>query len=111
MQTHAPFSYEGPEALYQPIVEALQRVMDPEFALSVVDLGLVYGVTLNENKCQVRMTMTSVACPLANLIVEDVQEELGHVAPPQLPVEVDLLWEPPWTAARMSEHAKRFLGW
>lgn len=111
MQTHAPFPYDGPETLYRPIVDALMRVMDPEFALSVVDVGLIYGVTVTDDKCQVRMTMTSAACPLAGLIVEDIQEELGRIAPAQLPVEVQLLWEPPWTAARLSEHAKRFLGW
>lgn len=111
MQTHTPFSFDGPEALYQPIVDALRRVMDPEFALSIVDVGLIYGVTVSEDKCQVQMTMTSAACPLAGLIVEDIQEELGRIAGAPLPIEVELLWEPPWTAARLSEHAKRFLGW
>jgi metal-sulfur cluster biosynthetic enzyme len=111
MQTQTPFSYDGPEALYRPIVDALMQVMDPEFALSVVDVGLIYGVTITEDKCQVRMTMTSAACPLANLIVEDIQEQLGRIAPAQFPIDVQLLWEPPWTAARLSEHAKRFLGW
>ena len=111
MQTHTPFSYDGPEALYAPIVDALTRVIDPEFALSIVDVGLIYGVTVTEEKCQVRMTMTSATCPLANLIVDEIQDELGRITPADLPTEVELLWEPPWTAARLSDHAKRFLGW
>lgn len=107
----AAFPYVGPEALRAPIGAALQRVVDPELALSIVDVGLIYGVTVDAATVQVRLTMTSPACPVADVIVDDIETELGRVVPPELRVEVDLSWEPPWTSDRMSERAKRFMGW
>ncbi|MDI1273199.1 metal-sulfur cluster assembly factor [Polaromonas sp.] len=107
----APFPYEGPEALRQPLLEALTRVVDPEVAMSIVDVGLIYGVTVTDGKLHVRLTMTSAACPVADLIIDEVETELDRVAPPELLIEVELVWEPPWSADRMSERAKRFMQW
>ena len=107
----AAFPYVGPEALRAPIAAALQRVVDPELALSIVDVGLIYGVTVDAATVQVRLTMTSPACPVADVIVDDIETELDRVVPAELRVEVDLGWEPPWTSDRMSERAKRFMGW
>jgi len=106
-----PFPYDGPEALRQPIVAALTRVVDPEVALSIVDVGLVYGVAVTDATLHVRLTMTSAACPVADEILEEVEVELDRVAPAALRIEVELVWEPPWTADRMSERAKRFMAW
>lgn len=107
----APFPYEGPEALRQPLVEALTRVVDPEVAMSIVDVGLIYGVTVTDEKLHVRLTMTSAACPVADLIIDEVETGLDRVAPPELLIEVELVWEPPWSADRMSERARRFMQW
>ena len=106
-----PFPYEGPEALRQPIVEALHRVVDPEVAMTIVDVGLIYGVTVDAERLHVRLTMTSAACPVTDLIVEEVEAELDRVAPPQLKIAVELVWEPPWSTERMSARAKAFMGW
>jgi metal-sulfur cluster biosynthetic enzyme len=106
-----PFPYDGPEALRQPITAALTRVVDPEVALSIVDLGLVYGVTVANDTLHVRLTMTSAACPVTDVIVDEVETELDRIAPPGLRIRVELVWEPPWTAQRMSERAKRFMAW
>ena len=106
-----PFPYEGPEQLRQPIVAALTRVVDPEVALSIVDVGLVYGVTVTDDTLHVLLTMTSAACPVADEILEEVETELDRAAPAALRIEVELVWEPPWTADRMSERAKRFMAW
>ena len=110
-QPHSPFPYVGPEALRQPIVEALTRVIDPEVALSIVDVGLIYGVNVTDEALQVRLTMTSAACPMGDLITEDIEAELDRVVPPELRIEVELVWEPPWTPDRMSEPSRRFMGW
>jgi metal-sulfur cluster biosynthetic enzyme len=107
----APFPYEGPEALRQPLVAALTRVVDPEVAMSIVDVGLIYGVTVTDEKLHVRLTMTSAACPVADLIIDEVETELDRVAPQELLIEVELVWEPPWSADRMSERARRFMQW
>ena len=109
--TDAPYPYEGPEALRHPIEQALRRVVDPEVALSIVDVGLVYGVSVTAEHLQVTMTMTSAACPVTDLILDEVGAELDHVAPPGVPVDVCLVWEPPWTPGRMSARAKAFMGW
>jgi metal-sulfur cluster biosynthetic enzyme len=107
----SPFPYEGPDELRRAIGEALQRVVDPEVAMSIVDVGLVYGVTVAQGKIHVLLTMTSAACPVADVIVDDVENELDRVAPAELKIHVELVWEPPWTPARMSERAKIFMGW
>jgi len=107
----SPFPYDGPEALHQTIVDALKRVVDPEVALSIVDVGLVYGVEVGTDALQLRLTMTSAACPVADVIVDDVESELLRVLPPGMAVAVDLVWDPPWTTERMSERAKLFMGW
>jgi len=106
-----PFPYDGPEALREPVIAALDRVVDPEVALSIVDVGLVYGVTIAGSRMHVRLTMTSAACPVADVIVEDVEAELDRVAPPGMVIAVELVWDPPWTPERMSDCAKRFMQW
>lgn len=106
-----PFPYEGPQALRQPIIDALRRVVDPEVAMTIVDVGLVYGVTVTGEKLHVLLTMTSAACPVAGVIIEDVETELDRAMPPEFLIEVELVWEPPWTPDHMSERARRFMGW
>lgn len=104
-----PFPYEGPAELVGPVTAALRRVVDPEVAMSIVDIGLIHGVTVTPERLHLRMTMTSAACPVADVIVEDVEAELDRVVPPGLVIAVELVWEPPWTPDRMSEQARRFM--
>jgi len=106
---NAPFAYDGPPELEQTIVDALTRVVDPELALSIVDVGLIYGVSVTPAQAHVRMTMTSVACPVADLIIEEAETELDRVLPAEMAIHVELGWEPPWTPERMSERARRFM--
>jgi metal-sulfur cluster biosynthetic enzyme len=105
------FEFEGDAALREPIAMALRRVVDPEVALSIVDVGLVYRVRADADGVHVLMTMTSAACPVTDVIVEDVQAELDRVLPAALPLEVEITYEPPWTPERMSAGARRFMGW
>lgn len=110
-KTAPPYPYSGPEAMRRPVEEALQRVVDPEVAMTIVDVGLVYGVSVTDERLQVLLTMTSAACPVTDVIVEEVEAELDGVAPPAMRVDVELVWEPAWTADRMSPRAKAFMGW
>jgi len=105
------FEFEGDAALRAPITEALRRVVDPEVALSIVDVGLVYRVRVDAEGAHVLMTMTSAACPVTDVIVEDVQNELDRVLPAALPLEVEITFDPPWTPERMSQSARRFMRW
>lgn len=106
-----PFAYTGPAGLHLHVIDALTRVVDPEVAMSIVDLGLIQAVTITEDIAQVRMTMTSAACPVTELIVDEVQSELDRVLPAGCAIDVELCWEPPWTPDQMSERARRFMQW
>jgi metal-sulfur cluster biosynthetic enzyme len=105
------YPYVGPQAMRGPVDEALRRVVDPEVAMTIVDVGLVYGVTVTDERLHVLLTMTSAACPVTDVIVEEVEAELDRVAPPAMRVDVELVWEPAWSADRMSPRAKAFMGW
>jgi metal-sulfur cluster biosynthetic enzyme len=109
--TDSPFPYEGPEELREPVIAALSRVVDPEVALNIVDIGLVYGVRIEAARLALRLTMTSAACPVADVILDDAATELERVLPAELGVDVELVWEPAWTPERMSERARRFMRW
>ncbi|MBL8302707.1 MAG: metal-sulfur cluster assembly factor [Ideonella sp.] len=106
-----PYPYAGPARLGEPIEQALRQVVDPEMALSIVDLGLVQAVTITPELARVTMTMTSAACPVADVIVDDVDLALDRVLPPDLKRHVEVVWEPAWTPDRMTPRAKAFMGW
>jgi len=106
-----PYPFLGPDALRQPVLDALERVVDPEVTMTIVDVGLVYGVTVTNDQLHVLLTMTSAACPVVDVIVDDVGAELDRVAGGDRSVDVELVWEPAWTTDRMSARAKAFMGW
>jgi len=105
------FAFEGPQELLPAVVQALESVVDPEVALNIVDVGLVYGVVVADGRMDVRITMTSAACPVTDIIIDDVENALDDALPPQLKIHVELVWEPPWTPQRMSPRARAFMGW
>src|SRR4026209_1728006 len=91
--------------------EALRSVEDPEAGMSIVDLGLVYGIRIEPVLVRVDMTMTSPACPVAPYIVDESAAAIRAIAPEGIDVQVDLVWEPPWTPDRMSQQAQSRFGW
>lgn len=95
----------------EDIKQALRTVEDPEAGMSVLDLGLVYGIVLEPGKVRVEMTMTSPACPAASYIVDEAAAAIRAVAPDGTDVDVQLVWEPPWTPERMSAEAQQRFGW
>ncbi|WP_243291315.1 metal-sulfur cluster assembly factor [Bacillus sp. FJAT-47783] len=98
------------EALKENIMGALEQVVDPELGIDIVNLGLVYDVELDEEgTCKVTMTLTSMGCPLAGTIVEQVKASLNGI-PEIKDVDVNIVWNPPWTKDRMSRYAKIALG-
>jgi metal-sulfur cluster biosynthetic enzyme len=107
----APFPYDGPEEFKAPVAAALGRVVDPELAMTIVDVGLIYGVTVRDDALRVRLTMTSAACPVADVIIDDVRHELSSVLPASVTIDTELVWEPEWTSDRMSERARKAMGW
>jgi len=91
--------------------DALRTVEDPEAGMNIVDLGLVYAIRCEPGIVRVEMTMTSPACPAAPYLVDEATAALRNVAPAGTEVQVDLVWEPPWTPERMSPEAQTRFGW
>jgi metal-sulfur cluster biosynthetic enzyme len=92
--------------------DALRQVLDPEAGMNIVDLGLVYGVQVSDDAgVSVQITMTSAACPMAEMIVDDAQAAIESALPQGTPVQVELVWDPPWTPDRMSGFAREHFGW
>lgn len=97
--------------LRERVLAALQEVIDPELGISVVDLGLVYGVDVVEGgDVRVALTMTTPACPLGEQIVRDAEDRIRNLDGVG-EVDVALVWDPPWSPERMSPAAKAALGW
>jgi metal-sulfur cluster biosynthetic enzyme len=95
----------------EEVRRALATVEDPEAGMSIVALGLVYSVAVEAQQVRVAMTMTSPACPVAPYLVDEATAAIRAVAPEGTDVNVDLVWEPPWTPERMSAEAQSRFGW
>ena len=97
-------------ALLPQIRAALSKVFDPEIPVNIYDLGLVYDVIVDAtNVVGIRMTLTAPACPAAQVLPGQVRMAVAAV-PGVADVNVDVVWDPPWTRERMSEAAKLQLG-
>lgn len=86
----------------------LQEVLDPEIPISLVELGLVYGVEIAHGVVEVRLTFTATACPCMEFIREDVTDRLEQ-EPWVERVRIEEVWDPPWTTDRISEEGRRKL--
>ncbi|WP_100403333.1 metal-sulfur cluster assembly factor [Bacillus sp. FJAT-42315] len=96
--------------LKENIMGALEQVIDPELGIDIVNLGLVYDIDMEEDgKTIVTMTLTAMGCPLAGVIVDQVKAALADI-PEVKEVEVNIVWNPPWTRDKMSRYAKIALG-
>jgi len=90
--------------------EALRQVDDPEAGMNIVDLGLVYGVDVTPDAVHVDLTMTTAACPMADMIVAQVSDVITAMVPVGTVVDVELVWDPPWDPSKMSDEARLELG-
>lgn len=95
----------------EALLDALRSVDDPEAGMNIVELGLVYGVEAAPPVATVSMTMTSPACPMGDYLTDAVRDALLGRFPELTRVDVELVWDPPWTPERMSEEARNFFGW
>jgi metal-sulfur cluster biosynthetic enzyme len=91
--------------------DALRHVDDPEAGMNIVDLGLVYSVTVGDDRIDVDMTMTTPACPVAELLVDEACAAIESIAPPGTLVDVHLVWDPPWNPSMMTGIARDHFGW
>lgn len=90
--------------------DALREVDDPEAGMNIVDLGLVYDIRTAGDRIEIDMTMTTPACPVTEMLVDEARAAIEAIAPGAT-VQVNLVWEPIWSPSMMSGVAKDFFGW
>ncbi len=93
------------------VYDALREVDDPEAGMNIVELGLVYRVEPFDARIEIDMTMTTAACPVADLLAEQATQAVQRICPPGTEVRVQLVWEPIWNPSMMSGTAREFFGW
>jgi metal-sulfur cluster biosynthetic enzyme len=99
------------EAIKERVLAALETVIDPELGIDIVNLGLVYEVEFDgeSGHTVIKMTLTTMGCPLADVLTESIHESLADVPEVSNP-EVKLVWYPAWTTDKMSRYARIALG-
>jgi metal-sulfur cluster biosynthetic enzyme len=97
------------EELRGQILEALRNVLDPELGINIVDLGLVYGVQIEDGAVHITYTLTTMGCPIGPMIEAEMKQFLSGVEGVSK-VDAELVLRPPWTPEMMSEEAKAALG-
>jgi FeS assembly SUF system protein len=96
--------------LQDQVIAAMRKVFDPEMPVNIYELGLIYGCAVDaEGVVAIRMTLTAPNCPVAGTLPGDVERAVRAV-PGVTGVKLELVFDPPWTKARMSEAAKLALG-
>lgn len=91
--------------------EALRYVIDPEVGVNIVDLGLVYRVDISPEMIQIDISPTSPACPMGEAILDEARDVVDALTPAGMAINIQLVWEPPWGPEKMSDSARRVLGW
>jgi phenylacetate-CoA oxygenase PaaJ subunit len=89
------------------IIAALKEVDDPEMPISIVDMGMVYGVELQDDVTKVQLGLTATACPAIDFIFMDIKDRLKQEGCDH--VDIELVWDPPWTKDRISEEGRFIL--
>jgi metal-sulfur cluster biosynthetic enzyme len=92
----------------QQVYDALRECYDPEIPVNIVDLGLVYGITIVDDWVGVKMTLTTPGCGMADMIVNQVRKRITGI-PGVREGDVRLVWNPPWNPRMMSDHARQKL--
>jgi FeS assembly SUF system protein len=105
-----PLSFEQIQEIEGKIVEALKTCFDPEIPVNIYEMGLIYNIDIQPTGIvQIRMTLTSPACPAAGSLPPEVRWKVQDV-PGVKEAKVEIVWDPPWTKERMSEEARLQLG-
>ncbi len=104
-----PAASEPDGELYEAVIACLREIFDPEIPVNIYDLGLIYGVEIDEGHVTVNMTLTTPHCPVAESMPAEVEIRVGSV-PGVGVVDVNLVWDPPWDPGKMTDDARLELG-
>ena len=88
--------------------QALKEVNDPEYPLSIVDLGMIYKVKVLQAKVAIEMTFTAMGCPAIDMILLDVDEEVRKI-PGVKNVDIEIVWSPPWSRNKITPAGREIL--
>jgi metal-sulfur cluster biosynthetic enzyme len=91
------------------VLEALKSVVDPELGFNIVNMGLIYDVKVKKDSVKIKMTFTSMMCPMSGLIEERVRSAVERLKGVKH-VDIEIVWEPPWSPEKMSEEIRAELG-
>lgn len=106
----APVDSGNPETIREQVIEQLKTIFDPEIPVNIYELGLIYAVDVAaDGATQVTMTLTTPMCPAAEELPPEVETKARSV-PGVTSVQLDLVWDPPWSPDKMSDAAKLDLG-
>lgn len=98
------------EATRRKVLEVLKNVYDPEIPINIVDLGLVYGVDVDdEGNVRIQLTLTAPGCPVAGLVVMQAEEMVKQYVPEAKDVRVELVFDPPWDPRRITPEGRKLL--
>ncbi|MCH4164228.1 MAG: metal-sulfur cluster assembly factor [Lentilactobacillus diolivorans] len=96
-------------SLEDQVINSLEEVIDPELGVDIVNLGLIYHVSVVDQKCTLSMTLTTMGCPVGNLLADSIRQAVIAVEGITA-CDIKLVWEPAWDIGRMSRYAKVALG-
>lgn len=105
-----PDSDDGPLTV-QEILDSLKYVIDPEVGVNIVDLGLIYRILIEKNAAHIEMTLTTPGCPLHATIAQAVRRILETRHPRLQDIQMELVWEPPWSTDLITPAGRTQLGW
>ena len=91
------------------VIDALQTCYDPEIPVNIYELGLVYGIEINDSGVRIKMPLTAPSCPVAQSLPIEVEKKIGAIEGVKS-AQVEVVWDPPWSPEKMSEGAKLQLG-
>ena len=91
--------------LKEKIIDEIKKIYDPELPVNIYDLGLIYDVQVNEKKAKIKMTLTTPNCPVSESLPKEVKEGAMQVEGIE-DVDLELVWDPPWSKDMMSDAAK-----
>lgn len=110
MSDTTPYTEEAIADIKKRILKVLEEVIDPELGIDIINLGLIYEIHFEQDgKTQIDMTLTTMGCPLADLITDQIYDVVKTV-PEVTAAKVRLVWTPAWSVERLSRYARIALG-
>lgn len=98
------------EEIQKKVIDVLRDTYDPEIPVNVYDLGLIYGIKVNdEGGVEIEMTLTAVGCPMARMIAYMVEENVRNKIPEVKKINVKVVWDPPWSPERITPEGREAL--